>query len=445
MKEPEKFQCPICKSISSRRVERKWWMRLIPESKNYLCKRCHSKFIIIFGDKLIVLNNTLKAAGKKVEKAAIPQDATDASEPTAESASEPRKFQGGERSTEPAFEEGDLMEKGQPAVPAFEEWDLEGGLEKQSKTEDEPTVEFSSVPKANITTQTQGKKAAQEVKISADKLYYIRRLQLLDELKDELSSWWKRRFWIILVIALIIGFFAVRAFVYYVLDKELREAREGRRIAEQLAQDAVQAKSEAETRLVFYEEKMQQLEGDAQRSQGIIADLERQLRMRRSSSYPVSHGSFAPSGDVEREIALEETAPQKTKLSGVEEDSAPADDTRGAQERLQENATFTVLVVSNENLSISAVDKFIESLRAKRFQTSSAQLAEPQAGSDEIEIRYTLDAVEKVKEIRQMLVSTYTDLGQSMPKISMRFGFPNDASVDSQKGKYIRILFMTGG
>ncbi len=41
--------CPRCGVIDYYRIKRKWWMRLIPHSKNYKCQRCDCEFIKISG------------------------------------------------------------------------------------------------------------------------------------------------------------------------------------------------------------------------------------------------------------------------------------------------------------------------------------------------------------------------------------------------------------
>ena len=40
-------QCPKCTDVKHERINRKWWMRLIPGTKYYRCDRCRSKFVII--------------------------------------------------------------------------------------------------------------------------------------------------------------------------------------------------------------------------------------------------------------------------------------------------------------------------------------------------------------------------------------------------------------
>jgi len=40
-------QCPVCKSLIKKRVRRKFWMRLIPWSKYYVCGACSCKYIYI--------------------------------------------------------------------------------------------------------------------------------------------------------------------------------------------------------------------------------------------------------------------------------------------------------------------------------------------------------------------------------------------------------------
>jgi hypothetical protein len=51
----EEFQkkCPKCRGVKYERINRKWWMYLIPGTKYYNCDRCRSKFAIIFWRKTL--------------------------------------------------------------------------------------------------------------------------------------------------------------------------------------------------------------------------------------------------------------------------------------------------------------------------------------------------------------------------------------------------------
>jgi len=46
-------QCPKCKDVKYERINRKWWMHLIPGTKYYSCNRCRSKFAIILWRKTL--------------------------------------------------------------------------------------------------------------------------------------------------------------------------------------------------------------------------------------------------------------------------------------------------------------------------------------------------------------------------------------------------------
>jgi len=48
-------QCPVCGSILKKRVQRKFWMRLIPWSKNYVCGDCSCEYISITGSISYIL------------------------------------------------------------------------------------------------------------------------------------------------------------------------------------------------------------------------------------------------------------------------------------------------------------------------------------------------------------------------------------------------------
>jgi hypothetical protein len=40
--------CPRCYGRSLKRVERRSWMRWLPSSKHYQCKRCRSNMLMLF-------------------------------------------------------------------------------------------------------------------------------------------------------------------------------------------------------------------------------------------------------------------------------------------------------------------------------------------------------------------------------------------------------------
>ena len=40
-----RITCPRCDSDERERIHRKWWMKLIPHSRQYLCVRCYKKYI----------------------------------------------------------------------------------------------------------------------------------------------------------------------------------------------------------------------------------------------------------------------------------------------------------------------------------------------------------------------------------------------------------------
>jgi len=42
-------RCPYCKSDSYDRAYRKFWMRIIPKSKYYICNNCFRNFLAMFG------------------------------------------------------------------------------------------------------------------------------------------------------------------------------------------------------------------------------------------------------------------------------------------------------------------------------------------------------------------------------------------------------------
>jgi len=42
-------KCPDCKSHVRTRIHRKFWMRLVPWSKHYLCAQCRCEYLSIVG------------------------------------------------------------------------------------------------------------------------------------------------------------------------------------------------------------------------------------------------------------------------------------------------------------------------------------------------------------------------------------------------------------
>ena len=43
------FKCPKCGKMAGQEVPRRWWMYLIPWTKNYYCVECYHEFAMIFG------------------------------------------------------------------------------------------------------------------------------------------------------------------------------------------------------------------------------------------------------------------------------------------------------------------------------------------------------------------------------------------------------------
>jgi ssDNA-binding Zn-finger/Zn-ribbon topoisomerase 1 len=42
------IECPVCGKGGLKRRRRKFWMRLIPGSKHYLCNWCPARYLVIF-------------------------------------------------------------------------------------------------------------------------------------------------------------------------------------------------------------------------------------------------------------------------------------------------------------------------------------------------------------------------------------------------------------
>ena len=52
-------KCPDCGHEDLYRIPRKWFMRLIPFTKRYYCKDCHSNFMVNFWAAITVMPITL--------------------------------------------------------------------------------------------------------------------------------------------------------------------------------------------------------------------------------------------------------------------------------------------------------------------------------------------------------------------------------------------------
>jgi len=45
----QEFKCPKCGSENIRKIHRRKWMRWLVFTKNYECRECYTKFMLIFG------------------------------------------------------------------------------------------------------------------------------------------------------------------------------------------------------------------------------------------------------------------------------------------------------------------------------------------------------------------------------------------------------------
>jgi len=48
-------KCPDCKHDDIYRIPREWYMRLIPFTKRFQCKNCHSDFVVNFLAAIILI------------------------------------------------------------------------------------------------------------------------------------------------------------------------------------------------------------------------------------------------------------------------------------------------------------------------------------------------------------------------------------------------------
>jgi hypothetical protein len=51
------INCPYCLTESRYRIERKWWMRLIPGTRYYQCRQCNCKYFVV--PPRLHLNNSI--------------------------------------------------------------------------------------------------------------------------------------------------------------------------------------------------------------------------------------------------------------------------------------------------------------------------------------------------------------------------------------------------
>jgi len=45
----KKVKCPKSGKLTGEEIQKRWWMYLIPWTKNYYCVECHHEFAIIAG------------------------------------------------------------------------------------------------------------------------------------------------------------------------------------------------------------------------------------------------------------------------------------------------------------------------------------------------------------------------------------------------------------
>ena len=101
---------------------------------------------------------------------------------------------------------------------------------------------------------------------------------------------------------------------------------------------------------------------------------------------------------------------------------------------------YKVLIVGNKNRTIPATENLLEKLATLKFETSRAYWADPNMVHSKIEIGCTIDAAKKAKEIKDILISIYKNLGLKPPEIDMRYGI-EDANNEGEREKFIRIYF----
>jgi hypothetical protein len=99
--------------------------------------------------------------------------------------------------------------------------------------------------------------------LTAEKAYYLQRTQVLEDLETELTKWGKHRFWIIAVLAVLVGLFGAHAVIRGLVDSQLRDAARASAEAEAAARAARESTARAQAAVESYEKTVAELRNHA--------------------------------------------------------------------------------------------------------------------------------------------------------------------------------------
>lgn len=225
--------------------------------------------------------------------------------------------------------------------------------------------------------------------IPPEKLYYLHKIQLLQEVQDELVSWGKRRFWIVALTAVIIGLFGmnlfIKEFVRELVDKEISvvKARTLETVkATALAEDsATRARAATEKASSAHSDTIAALENRARSVDVQFVQMSQRLEAESSS---VKASGERDTKTVAQQLAKLETLvtglaakseANRTLLDTYQKQVADLQAKTGPEGiRVQQNSQFFVSVEAiNEDdkmtLKDSRLDRLAAKLREAGFKT----------------------------------------------------------------------------
>jgi len=91
-----------------------------------------------------------------------------------------------------------------------------------------------------------------EFDMPSEKAYYLQRTQVLGEVQAELLAWAKRRFWIVAIVSVCVGWFGLRTIIKDLASDELKDARAASARAEAAADAASGATAKAQANIAAY-------------------------------------------------------------------------------------------------------------------------------------------------------------------------------------------------
>jgi hypothetical protein len=101
------------------------------------------------------------------------------------------------------------------------------------------------------------------IQLAPEQVYYLQRTQVLAEVQEELIKWGKRRFWIVALASLAVGFIGMRTIVRDLASDELRAAIRASADADAAATAARDATTKARAGVEDYRKTVEELRGHA--------------------------------------------------------------------------------------------------------------------------------------------------------------------------------------